>query len=62
VGEIELVERLLRLTASLEEAIVLLEQRTDGRESARTVMRLRVIQGEIHRVLRTLKGDSQPLD
>jgi hypothetical protein len=58
----ELVERLLRLAASVEEAIILLEQRREGPESARTVVRLRVIQGEILGLLHNLKGDSLPID
>jgi hypothetical protein len=58
----ELVERLLRLAASVEEAIILLEQRREGPESARTVVRLRVIQGEILGLLHNLKGDSLPVD
>jgi hypothetical protein len=57
-----LVERLLRVAASLEEAIILLEQRREGPESARTVVRLRVIQGEILGLLHNLKGDSLPVD
>jgi len=40
-----MLERLLQLAASVEEAIILLEQR-GPHENARTVMRLRVIQGE----------------
>ncbi len=57
-----MVERLLRVAASLEEAIILLEQRREGPESARTVVRLRVIQGEILGLLHNLKGDSLPVD
>jgi hypothetical protein len=61
VGTDKLVERLLRLAASLEEAIILLEQREDGRENETTILRLRVIQGEILRVLHNLRGDSAPV-
>jgi len=57
-----LVERLLRLAASIEEAIILLEQRREGPESARTVVRLRVIQGEILGLIHNMKGDSLPVD
>jgi hypothetical protein len=56
-----MVERLLRLAASVEEAIILLEQR-GPHENARTVMRLRVIQGEILSLLHHAKGDSLPVD
>jgi hypothetical protein len=58
----DLVERLLRLAASIEEAIILLEQRREGPESARTVVRLRVIQGEILGLIHNMKGDSLPVD
>jgi hypothetical protein len=54
-------ERLLRLAASVEEAIILLEQR-GPHENARTVMRLRVIQGEILSLLHHAEGDSLPVD
>ena len=52
------IERLLRMVASLEEAIALLELKTEARESESTILRLRVIQGEILSVLHDLKGDS----
>jgi hypothetical protein len=55
------LKRLLRLAASLEEAIILLEQR-GPHENARTVMRLRVIQGEILSLLHDAEGDSLPVD
>jgi hypothetical protein len=54
----ERIERLLRMVASLEEAIALLELNTEPRESETTILRLRVIQGEILRVLHDLRGDS----
>jgi hypothetical protein len=51
------IERLLRLAASLEEAIIRLEQRPDERELQRTIVRLRVMQGEILGALHQLEGD-----
>jgi hypothetical protein len=54
----ERLERLLRMVASLEEAIALLELNTEARASETTILRLRVIQGEILRVLHDLRGDS----
>lgn len=62
MGADELVENLLRLAASLEESIILLEQRSDAQDSTSTILRLRVIQGEILSVLHRLKGDSLPID
>jgi hypothetical protein len=57
----ERLERLLRMVASLEEAIALLELNTEARASETTILRLRVIQGEILRVLHDLRGDSPPV-
>jgi hypothetical protein len=54
----ERIERLLRMVASLEETITLLELKTEAGESESTILRLRVIQGEILNVLHELKGDS----
>jgi hypothetical protein len=51
------IERLLRLAASLEEAIIRLEQRTGDAEIQRTIIRLRVTQGEILSALHQLEGD-----
>jgi hypothetical protein len=51
------IERLLRLAASLEEAIIRLEQRQDEVELQRTIIRLRVMQGEILGALHQLEGD-----
>jgi hypothetical protein len=58
----EELERLLRLAASLEEAIITLELQSDGLRNERTIVRLRVMQGEILGLLHRLEGDSLPLD
>jgi hypothetical protein len=56
----ERIERLLRLAASLEEAIIRLEQRQSEQDIERTVVRLRVMQGEILAALQRLEGDFRP--
>jgi hypothetical protein len=58
----EELERLLRLAASLEEAIITLELQSDGLRNERTILRLRVMQGEILGLLHRLEGDSLPID
>jgi hypothetical protein len=58
----ERIERLLRLAASLEEAIIRLEQQRGKRELERTIDRLRVMQGEILGGLRRLEGDFRDSD
>lgn len=58
----EQLERLLRLAASLEEAIIILELKSDARQHERTILRLRVMQGEILGLLQRLEGDSLPID
>ena len=57
----EQLERLLRLAASLEEAIITLELKSDTRQHERTILRLRVMQGEILGLLHRLEGDSLPI-
>ena len=57
----EELERLLRLAASLEEAITTLEFNSDARQHERTIQRLRVMQGEILGLLHRLEGDSLPI-
>ena len=54
-------ERLLRLAASLEEAIITLELKSGTRQHERTILRLRVMQGEILGLLHRLEGDSLPI-
>jgi hypothetical protein len=61
VARPEELERLLRLAASLEEAIVTLEFKSDARQHERTIQRLRVMQGEILGLLHRLEGDSLPI-
>ena len=51
------IERLLRMAASLEEAIIRLEHRHDEHELQGTIVRLRVMQGEILSALHHLEGD-----
>jgi hypothetical protein len=58
----EELERLLRLAASLEEAIITLELQSDGLRNERTIVRLRVMQGEILGLLHRLEGDSLSID
>jgi hypothetical protein len=58
----EPLQRLLGLAASLEEAIIVLELESDARQHERTILRLRVMQGEILGLLRRLEGDSLPID
>jgi hypothetical protein len=58
----ERIERLLRLAASLEEAIIRLEQQRAERELERAIDRLRVMQGEILGALRRLEGDFRDFD
>lgn len=53
---------MLRLAASLEEAIITLELQSDGLRNERTILRLRVMQGEILGLLHRLEGDSLPID
>jgi hypothetical protein len=61
VARPEELERLLRLAASLEEAIITLELKSDTRQHERTIQRLRVMQGEILGLLHRLEGDSLPI-
>jgi hypothetical protein len=56
------IERLLRMAASLEEAIIRLEQRQDKEESKNTILRLRVMQGEILGAVQQLEGDFPRVD
>jgi hypothetical protein len=58
----EPLQRLLGLAASLEEAIIVLELESDARQHERTILRLRVMQGEILGLLHRLEGDSLPID
>jgi hypothetical protein len=62
VARPEQLERLLRLAASLEEAIIILELKSDARQHERTILRLRVMRGEILGLLQRLEGDSLPID
>ena len=57
----ERVERLLRMAASLEEAIIRLEQPHDASQAETTILRLRVMQGEILSAAHHLKGDFPPV-
>jgi hypothetical protein len=61
VARPEDLERLVRLAASLEEAIITLELKADTRQHERTIQRLRVMQGEILGLLHRLEGDSLPI-
>jgi hypothetical protein len=61
VARPEQLERLLRLAASLEEAIIILELKSDARQHERAILRLRVMQGEILGLLQRLEGDSLPI-
>ena len=56
------IERLLRMAASLEEAIIRLEQRDDGQGITNTILRLRVMQGEILSAVQQLEGDFPHVD
>ena len=56
------IERLLRMAASLEEAIIRLEQRHDELEIRTTIVRLRVMQGEILSAVHQLEGDFPRVD
>jgi hypothetical protein len=58
----ERVERLLKMAAALEEAIIRLEQQADARGAEATILRLRVMQGEILSAAHHLKGDFPRLD
>jgi hypothetical protein len=58
----EQTERLLRMAASLEEAIIRLEQPHDGVGAEGTIARLRVMQGEILSALHHLQGDFPPVN
>jgi hypothetical protein len=58
----ERVERLLTMAAALEEAIIRLEQQDDARGAEATILRLRVMQGEILSAAHHLKGDFPRLD
>jgi hypothetical protein len=51
------IERLMRLAASLEEAIIRIEQRQSEQDVEQTITRLRVMQGEILTALQRLEGD-----
>ena len=55
-------DRLLRMAASLEEAIVRIEQRYDENDVEQTITRLRVMQGEILSAFHHLEGDFPALD
>jgi hypothetical protein len=50
------------MAASLEEAIIRLEQHQDARRAEATILRLRVMQGEILSAAHHLKGDFPQLD
>ena len=50
------------MAASLEEAIIRLEQRDDGLEARTTIVRLRVMQGEILSAVHQLEGDFPRVD
>jgi hypothetical protein len=56
------IERLLRMAASLEEAVIRLEQRHDEVEITNTIVRLRVMQGEILSAVQQLEGDFPRVD
>ena len=56
------IERLLRMAASLEEAIIRLEQGQDEQEVTSTIVRLRVMQGEILSAVQQLEGDFPRVD
>lgn len=56
----ERIERLIRLAASLEEAIIRIEQRQSEQDIEQTIIRLRVMQGEILAALQRLEGDFRP--
>jgi hypothetical protein len=58
----ERVEHLLKMAAALEEAIIRLEQQGDARSAEATILRLRVMQGEILSAAHHLKGDFPRLD
>ena len=49
----------MRLAASLEEAIIRLEHRQSEQDVEQTILRLRVMQGEILAALHRLEGDFQ---
>jgi hypothetical protein len=50
----------MRLAASLEEAIIRIEERQSEQDIEQTIIRLRVMQGEIFTALRRLEGDFRP--
>ena len=50
------------MAASLEEAIIRLEQRHDELEIRTTIVRLRVMQGEILSAVHQLEGDFPRVD
>ncbi len=50
------------MAASLEEAIIRLEQRQDKEETGNTILRLRVMQGEILGAVQQLEGDFPRVD
>lgn len=50
------------MAASLEEAIVRIEQRYDENDVEQTITRLRVMQGEILSAFHHLEGDFPALD
>jgi hypothetical protein len=56
------VRRLLGMVAALEETIIRLEQRQEGLELRETIVRLRVMQGEILAALHQLEGDFPRVD
>jgi hypothetical protein len=58
----ERVARLLKMAASLEEAIIRLEQHEDAGQADATILGLRVMQGEILSAAHHLQGDFPRLD
>lgn len=50
------------MAASLEEAIIRLEQRQDEQAVTSTIIRLRVMQGEILSAVQQLEGDFPHVD
>lgn len=56
------VRRLLGMVAALEETIIRLEQRQEGLELRETIVRLRVMQGEILAALHQVEGDFPRVD
>lgn len=61
MAQADRIERLLHMAASLEEAIIRLEEQPDGSRVEPTIVRLRVMQGEILSALHHLQGDFPPI-